>query len=59
MRVRYVPAPDYTATAGEMIAQRLRERMGEVDVTLEAVAQVPRSTRAGKFRAVISQVRER
>ncbi len=56
VRIKYVPAEGYTAATGEMIAQRLRERMGEVDVTLEAVAEVPRST-AGKFRAVISQVR--
>lgn len=52
VRVRYVPAADYTPEAGATIAAKLRERMGDVRVELEAVAAIER-TRNGKFRAVV------
>lgn len=52
VRVRYVPADDYSAADGAGIAARLRERLGDVDVVLEAVDAVPR-TPNGKFRAVV------
>ena len=55
VRIKYVPAADYKPETGEMMAQRLRERMGAVEVILEAVEEVPR-TSSGKFRAVISLV---
>jgi phenylacetate-CoA ligase len=51
VRVRYAPAPGFTAESGEVIAQRIRERMGPIDVQLEAVAEIPRGAN-GKFRAV-------
>ena len=53
LRVRYVPAAGYTAATGRTLIARLRERMGDVEVTLEEVPEVPR-TAAGKFRAVVS-----
>jgi phenylacetate-CoA ligase len=37
IRVRYVPANDFTPEAGESMAARLRERMGPVEVRLESV----------------------
>lgn len=52
VRVRYVPGPDYTPEAGDSIIERLRARMGPVEVTLEAVDEISR-TANGKFRAVI------
>ncbi len=52
VRVRYVPTAGYSAADGVTIAARLRERMGDVDVVLEAVGAVPRA-RNGKFRAVV------
>jgi phenylacetate-CoA ligase len=52
VRVRYLPAPDYTPQAGRSIIARLQERMGQVEVVLEAVEAIPRGTN-GKFRAVI------
>jgi len=55
VRVRYVPAQGYGPSAGQVIIERLRERMGPVDVVLEPVPEVPRD-RGGKFRAVICQV---
>jgi phenylacetate-CoA ligase len=52
VRVRYVPAPDFTPEAGQSIIQRLQQRMGRIEVILEPVDQVPR-TKNGKLRAVI------
>lgn len=54
--VRYVPAPGCTSQALDGLAARLRERLGDVDVTFEAVDKIPR-TANGKFRAVISKCR--
>ena len=53
--VRFVPAEDYTPAAGQLIISRLRERVGPVDVKLEAVRRIPRGAN-GKFRAVVSLV---
>jgi len=53
IRVRFVPAPGYTPSDGEAIAARIRDRLGDVDVVLEAVTKIPR-TPAGKLRAVVS-----
>lgn len=55
LRVRYVPAPEYTSAAGRSIIERLQARMGAVEVILEEVNEVPR-TANGKFRAVISHI---
>lgn len=58
VRVRYVPAENFTAEATESIATRLRQRMGpSIEVVFEIVEQVPRSEN-GKFRAVICNVTE-
>ena len=55
VRVRYVPTPDFKPKHEMLIAQRLRERMGIVDVVMESISQVPRGVN-GKFRAVISKL---
>ena len=55
MRVRYVPAPGYVPENGTLISERLKERMGEVNVILESVKEIPRGAN-GKFRAVICQI---
>jgi phenylacetate-CoA ligase len=52
VRVRYVPTPEFTPGAGQSIVDRLQDRMGRVDVILEAMEELPRDAR-GKFRAVI------
>ncbi len=52
IRVRYAPAPEFTAETGRTVVERLRQRMGDVAVTLEAVDEIPR-TANGKLRAVI------
>ena len=55
IRVRYVPAPEFTDETGRIIAARLRQRMGDICVELEAVDEIPRSAN-GKLRAVICNV---
>lgn len=55
IRVRFVPTPEYTARDGMIIGQRLRDRVGEMEIVLEPVERIPRSAN-GKFRAVISKL---
>ncbi len=52
IRVRVVPADGYSAADGRAIADAVRDRMGDVAVTIESVAAIPRGPN-GKFRAVI------
>lgn len=53
LRVRFVSAPDYTPQTGADLVRRLREQVGEMEIMLEPVDTIPRSSN-GKFRAVIS-----
>jgi phenylacetate-CoA ligase len=55
VRVRYVPDERFDAGAARSISERLRARMGPVEVELEAVAAIPRGA-GGKFRAVVCQL---
>jgi phenylacetate-CoA ligase len=52
LRVRYVPAPDFRPHHETVIAHRLQERMGMVEVVMEPLNAIPRGPN-GKFRAVI------
>jgi len=52
VRVRYVSAPGFTSASGESIVNRVRARMGAIDVVLEEVDAIPR-TPNGKLRAVL------
>jgi len=52
VRVRYVSAPGFSRASGETIVSRVRARMGNIDVVLEEVDEVPR-TANGKLRAVV------
>ena len=54
IRVLYVPAHGCSKSSLDGLAGRLRERMGDVDVELEEVSEIPRTSN-GKFRAVISK----
>lgn len=56
IRVRFVPASGYSQRDEASIAQRLRDRVGPMDLIFEAVEEIPRSAN-GKFRAVISHVK--
>jgi phenylacetate-CoA ligase len=57
LRVRYVPAPGFSASAGRTLIDQLRARMGDVEVVLEEVNRLPR-TAQGKFRSVICALPE-
>ncbi|HKX26245.1 MAG TPA: hypothetical protein VJ302_01005 [Blastocatellia bacterium] len=57
LRVRYVPAAGFTEATGRTLIDRLRLRVGEVEVRLEPVPQVPRE-KNGKFRAVICKIQQ-
>jgi len=52
VRVRYVPAAGFDAASSRSISERLRDRMGDVDVVMEPVDRIAR-TATGKLRAVI------
>src|SRR5262249_42320795 len=52
VRVRYTTTADFTRDAAESIIERLRARMGKVEVILEEVEDIPKQAN-GKFRAVI------
>jgi phenylacetate-CoA ligase len=55
INIKYVPATDFTDTALDDLAHRIRERMGQIEVNFEKVDAVPRTNR-GKFRAVICEL---
>ncbi len=50
--VKYVPAFSFERAVELTIADRIHERMGDVQVSFERVSKIPR-TASGKFRAVI------
>jgi phenylacetate-CoA ligase len=52
VRLRYVPAPDFTLDAVRSIVEQLRMRMGSIEVSLEQMTELPRGAN-GKLRAVI------
>jgi phenylacetate-CoA ligase len=52
LKVRYVPAPDSTSETERSIIERLQERLGKMEVTMEAIDAIPRGPN-GKFRAVV------
>jgi phenylacetate-CoA ligase len=58
VRVRYVAAPGFDGEAARSLVERLRNRLGEVQVELEQVSAVPRESN-GKFRAVVSKIAHR
>ncbi len=55
VNVKYVPAHNFTTDALKVLAERICERMGNIEVKFEEVESVPRTSR-GKFRAVISEL---
>lgn len=52
IRIRYVPAVNFTEGTLPTLTKAIRERMGDVEVIYDRLSQIPRTTR-GKFRAVI------
>ncbi|MEO8074718.1 MAG: AMP-binding protein [Acidobacteriota bacterium] len=54
-RILCVPAAGYGPNVARVLTQRLRDRVGDVGITVECVDEIPRGAN-GKFRAVISRV---
>jgi phenylacetate-CoA ligase len=52
IRIRYVPAVNFTEGTLLTLTKAIRERMGDVEVIYDRLSQIPRTAR-GKFRAVI------
>jgi phenylacetate-CoA ligase len=55
IRVKLVARPGYGADDENLIRKRFQERLGNVQVHIERVSELPRTDR-GKFRAVISRL---
>ncbi len=55
IRVRYVPAPGFDRNTGLALVERLQERLGKMEVILDAVESLPRDAN-GKFRSVVCRV---
>jgi phenylacetate-CoA ligase len=55
LKVRYVPAPNFTIATQRSIIDRIQARMGQLEVIMEPIGAIPRGPN-GKFRAVISQL---
>jgi len=56
LRVIYVPASGFNSTHRRLLDERLRAYVGNMDILIQEVNQIPRSSR-GKFRAVISKLK--
>ncbi len=54
--VRYIPALNCSSTDLDMLVERLHERLGDMEIVLESVEEIHRSSN-GKFRAVISNIK--
>jgi len=53
--VRFVPGQNYSSSDGELIVKSLKKRIGEMEIILEPVDQIPRGP-TGKFQFVISKL---
>jgi phenylacetate-CoA ligase len=58
LRVRYVPDVGFQAMHAKVIVRRLCERVGEMEVILEEVKEIPRTAR-GKFQAVVCRLSDK
>jgi phenylacetate-CoA ligase len=55
VELNIVPDAAWTADAGSRIAERVRQRMGDIGISIRLVDSIPRGPN-GKFRAVVCQV---
>jgi phenylacetate-CoA ligase len=53
IRVKVVPTDGFDQQDVEDIRNRVRQRVGDIEVIVEPVSEIPR-TKAGKFKAVIN-----
>jgi phenylacetate-CoA ligase len=57
VRVKFVPTPAFTFRHEQMIVQRVKERMGDINVVMEPMTEIPRGAN-GKFRAIVCKLPE-
>lgn len=57
VRICYVPWAPLSGSQADELVDRVRRRLGDVEVQLEAVAEIPRGA-GGKFRAVLCRIPE-
>ncbi len=57
LKVRYVPTTGWMDETKHLIIDRIRDRMGTVEVIMEPLDAIPRGP-SGKFRAVINELSE-
>lgn len=55
VKVNYVPTPAFTSHHESLIVQRLRNVMGNVEVVMEPMSEIPRGAN-GKFRGVVCRL---
>jgi phenylacetate-CoA ligase len=55
VQVNYVPTSAFTSRHHEVIVQRVKERMGEIEVVMNPMPEIPRGAN-GKFRVVICKI---
>jgi phenylacetate-CoA ligase len=55
LRVRFVPGSNYDEKYESILEERIKERVGDMNIIFEPVEHIPRSAN-GKFRAVISRI---
>ena len=55
VRIRFVPAPNWTPEDGRKMIVRVQERVGRMDVVIEPVQMIPRGPN-GKFRSVLCKL---
>jgi phenylacetate-CoA ligase len=55
VRIRYVTTANFTENLERLLIDRLRARIGEVEVVLERLSEIPREAN-GKFRAVVCNI---
>jgi phenylacetate-CoA ligase len=55
VKVKVVATPGFASHHERVIVERLKERMGDVEVVIEPVAELPRGA-GGKFRAVVCKI---
>lgn len=57
VKVKFVPDPEFTSNDADDLVERIHQRLGNMEVELEFVDQIPREPN-GKFRTVICKLPE-
>ena len=57
IRVRLVPSEGYDQKCEATIMERIKDRVGDIEIILETVDSIPRSAN-GKFRAIVNKMNE-